>query len=230
MYKAIIIEDDPILTKLDVIYMQKCKSIQLKETFRDGEKALSYIAKNPVDLIILDFHLPGMNGFEFIKKLRAISSQTRIIVTTIDNDVDIFIELQNYGIIDFLLKPYTYSRYKEALDNFIEKTEALKDFHLFTQTHADSYYTRNIISPDSVSNARERGIQQETSERILEYLRKMSDTPLTLTTILNEIPLSRVTLRRYMQYFSDTGIVTTTANYSTGGRPSLVYMYSESSN
>lgn len=230
MYKAIIIEDDPILTKLDVIYTQKCKNILLEETFRDGEKALSYISKNPVDLVILDFHLPGMNGFEFIKKLRTISSQTRIIVTTIDNDADIFIGLQNYGIIDFLLKPYTYSRYKEALENFIEKTESLKDFQLFTQTHADSYYARTIFSQGTVSEARERGIQQETSERILEYLKTMSDTPLTLTTILNEIPLSRVTLRRYMQYFSDTGIVTTTANYSTGGRPSIVYMYSEASN
>lgn len=227
MYKAIIIEDDPIMTKLNSIYLEDRKDILLASSFRDGEKALSYLKKHPADLILLDFHLPGMNGFEFLHRLRLLPSQAMVIMATMDNDELIFNRLQDYGIIDFLLKPYTYSRYKQALDNFISRKESMKSFRLFTQEQADSYLSRSIDISNEDSASREKGIQQETSQRILSYLKQMSDTPLTLTTILNDVPLSRVTLRRYMQYFSDTGIVTTTANYSTGGRPSLVYMYSE---
>lgn len=227
MYKAILIEDDPIMTKLDVIYTENYKKVFLDSTFRDGEKALMYLRRNPVDLIILDFHLPGMNGFEFINRLRETSSQAMIIVTTIDNDEYIFGQLQNYGILDFLLKPYSFSRYEQALDNFIAKKESVRNFRLFTQNQADTYFDRKAPVSDIPVPTKEKGIQEETSQQILSYLRQMSDTPLTLNTMLNDVPLSRVTLRRYMQYFSDTGVVTTTADYSTGGRPSLVYMYSE---
>ena len=42
-------------------------------------------------------------------------------------------------------------------------------------------------------------------------------------TIANDIGLSSVTVRRYMSYLSESGIVTESINYETGGRPSILY-------
>lgn len=227
MYNAIIVEDDPVVAKLNSFYLENYKEITLLASFRNAIDALSFSRKNKVDLILLDYHLPGMSGREFLAKIREIDSHIEVIVITMDNDISSIRALLNYGIIDFILKPYSYKRFNEAISQFLTKSAYTRNDMYLSQAEIDDYLYKKPRHNTETGKKTEKGIQAETCDKILSYLRKQKGQPLTLKQILTDIPLSRVTVRRYMNYFSGEGIVSVKADYSTGGRPSMIYTYHE---
>jgi DNA-binding response OmpR family regulator len=104
--RILLIEDDPMLVEM---YREKLKMEGFRvATVGDGKKAIARI-KQGADLILLDILMPGMNGFEVLKKVKA-DTQTKeipvIVLTNIgteltDNDKNLAISL---GATDFMIK------------------------------------------------------------------------------------------------------------------------------
>ena len=65
MYKVIIIEDDPMVASINKQYVELTSSFHVEATFKNGILALQYLQNCTVDLIILDYYTPQMNGDEF---------------------------------------------------------------------------------------------------------------------------------------------------------------------
>ena len=104
--KILVVEDVPEMAELASMYLKK--SGMTVESVGSAEEALEYIGKQMPDLIILDLNLPGMSGFEFLKKFRDEynSSLPVIIVSARDADEDIIKGLGN-GADEFVTKPYS---------------------------------------------------------------------------------------------------------------------------
>lgn len=87
---------------------------------RDGREALEMVRDNPIDIVICDFKMPGMNGLETLVEIgKSDPEVTRIILTgyaTLENAVDSL----NSGIDGFLTKPF---------DNR-ELRQKVRDFHI----------------------------------------------------------------------------------------------------
>src|ERR1700720_4594841 len=67
--KIVIVDDDEVVTNT---YRNRLQSERFRvEVARSGEEALQSLAKEPVDLMILDFSLPGMNGAKILKTVRS---------------------------------------------------------------------------------------------------------------------------------------------------------------
>ena len=72
------------------------------------------------------------------------------------------------GVVDYLIKPFTFERFKMALDKFITQAEALKDLERVNQKNIDflidkSRKTTNELYP--------KGIQEKTLQTIIEHLK-----------------------------------------------------------
>ncbi|MGN0165813.1 MAG: response regulator [Lachnospiraceae bacterium] len=225
MYNAIIVEDDPVIAKLNSLYLEKYKDITLMASFRNGFDAISFIEKNHTDLILLDYHLPGIDGCELLARIRKMNFRTEVIVITMDNDTDAIREFMSYGIIDFILKPYSHERFNRAIATFLIRASSIKQSSYISQAEIDKYFSYPSLQKKTANQHHEKGIRNETRDKLIHYLKSRSGIPLTLNEILNDIPLSRVTLRRYMNHFTEEGTVYVNANYSTGGRPSMIYTY-----
>lgn len=104
--KILVVEDVPEMAELASMYLKK--SGMTVESVGSAEEALEYICKQMPDLIILDLNLPGMSGFDFLKKFRDEynSSLPVIIVSARDADEDIIKGLGN-GADEFVTKPYS---------------------------------------------------------------------------------------------------------------------------
>lgn len=104
--KILVVEDVPEMAELASMYLKK--SGMTVESVGSAEEALEYISKQMPDLIILDLNLPGMSGFDFLKKFRDEynSSLPVIIVSARDADEDIIKGLGN-GADEFVTKPYS---------------------------------------------------------------------------------------------------------------------------
>jgi DNA-binding response OmpR family regulator len=71
-----------------------------------GEEALAYMDADPADLVVLDVMLPGMDGFEVLRRLRGAGHTVPVIVLTArDEDVDKIVGLE-LGADDYLVKPF----------------------------------------------------------------------------------------------------------------------------
>ncbi|RXK11452.1 two-component system response regulator [Halarcobacter mediterraneus] len=84
-----------------------CNEIGLNVTsFSDSLEALMYVMRNSIDLLIIDYMMPNLNGLEFIKEFRINNDKTPIVMITATGDDDnIHKEAFEAGVNDFLSKP-----------------------------------------------------------------------------------------------------------------------------
>lgn len=220
MYKVLIVEDDPMVAMINEQYIKRNKNFTLVGKCSDGMSALSFLEKTDIDLIILDVYMPKMNGFETLREIRNRQITTDVIMVTAANDIDSLEEALHLGVVDYLVKPFTFDRFQMALEKYIAKINALKDIEKLNQSNIDSII---VNSRKNTQDIFPKGIQEKTMQCIMDYLRENSGVWFTGDQIAGEIGLTGVTVRRYMNYLSESGRVIGEMNYETGGRPCMLY-------
>ena len=220
MYKVLIVEDDPMVAMINEQYIRRNKNFTLVGKCNDGMSALNFLEKTDIDLIILDVYMPKMNGFETLREIRNRQITTDVIMVTAANDIDSLEEALHLGVVDYLVKPFTFDRFQMALEKYIAKINALKDIEKLNQSNIDSII---VNSRKNTQDLFPKGIQEKTMQCIMDYLRENSGVWFTGDQIAGEIGLTGVTVRRYMNYLSESGRVIGEMNYETGGRPCMLY-------
>jgi len=70
-----------------------------------GREAIAKIQEFPVDVVVLDVRMPGMNGIETLKEIKKIKPSVEVIMLTAHADVQVAIEGMELGAFDYLMKP-----------------------------------------------------------------------------------------------------------------------------
>lgn len=83
----------------------------------DGYAALEVFSLENPHLVMLDLTMPGMNGFEVLKKLKAINPATKVVVATADIQSQTRDQAVEEGADGFLTKPFTPQQVKELVNN-----------------------------------------------------------------------------------------------------------------
>lgn len=105
MAKILVIEDDKSICEMITNYLTG-ESFSVTAFF-DGMTAMrNYMTDREYDLVLIDLMLPGMNGMEIIRRIRAVSTVPIIIITAKDNDTDKSMGL-NLGADDYVVKPFS---------------------------------------------------------------------------------------------------------------------------
>lgn len=224
MYKVLIVEDDPMVAMINEQYIGRNKNFQVIRKCKDGKGALDFLKDNAVDLLILDVYMPHMDGFETLRQIRKQQISVDAIMVTAANDREALEEALHLGIVDYLVKPFTYDRFQMALDKFIAQKNALKDINILNQKNIDY-----IIDSSGKKNedVHPKGIQDRTLELIIQHLKENKEKWMTGDEVAEKVGLTVVTVRRYMNYLSENGTVVGKMNYETGGRPCVIYKITE---
>jgi DNA-binding response OmpR family regulator len=108
--KTILIVDDLVTLRQPVRVMLERQGYNVEEA-SDGYEALQKIAESRPDLVLLDLMMPGMNGAEVLKHIKADArlQDTSIIVLTAVADTWQMRKYIEMGAADYLLKPFTIS-------------------------------------------------------------------------------------------------------------------------
>lgn len=111
MITCIIIEDEPLAMDVMVDYTNQVPSLKLKGTFPDAMQAVEVLNREPIDLMFLDIHLPGLKGLDFLDTL---VQPPRVILTTAYPTY----ALRGYehNVVDYLLKPIEFKRFLQAVN------------------------------------------------------------------------------------------------------------------
>ena len=224
MYKVIIIEDDPMVASINKQYVELTPSFQVEGIFKSGIPALQYLKNSDVDLIILDYYTPLMNGDEFIDQLHAAGKIPSIIMVTSANDAETVHKLISRGVIDYLVKPFEYERFKAALKRFaIRQGELEASVTDLRQNQIDRFFSGTDTSAKEAPLT--KGLNRQTLSMIRTFLIENPDSVWSSEQISEQIHLSLITARRYLNYLVEIGELVSTIDYQTGGRPSIKYRY-----
>ena len=220
MYKVLIIEDDPMVSMINEQYIKRNKNFEIIGKCNDGLAALDFIENNTVDLLILDVFMPKMDGFETLRQIRNKQITVDAIMVTAANERESLEEALHLGIVDYLVKPFTFERFQMALEKYIAQNNALKDIDTLNQKNID-----HIIDNSRKKSADlfPKGIQKKTLELSIEYLKANKNIWFTGDEIAEKVNLTGVTVRRYMNHLAESGRVVSEMNYETGGRPCMKY-------
>lgn len=112
MITCIAVDDEPLAIDLMETYISQVPGLELKGTFTDAISAWGYIQKNPVDLIFLDIQMPDITGTQLARSLD--KRQPMIIFTTAYSKFAV--EGFNLNAVDYLLKPFDFNRFLEAVN------------------------------------------------------------------------------------------------------------------
>ena len=225
MYQVIIIEDDPMVASINKQYVELTPSFRVVNVFKSGIEALDYLNDEDVDLIILDYYTPLMNGAEFIDRLHATGKAPSIIMVTSASDTDIVVQLLSRGVIDYLVKPFEYPRFQAALDKYRQMREYVNQAKAnMKQGEIDKLLARQENNGSQAAGLT-KGLNETTLGLIRSFLKENSGMQYSSEQIAEQIHLSRITIRRYMNYMVETGELISTIDYQTGGRPSIRYRY-----
>jgi two-component system LytT family response regulator len=130
---CIIIEDEPLALEKTKDFVEKVPFLRLSATFDNALTGLNYLNNNKVDLLFLDINMDELTGIELLESSK-INSQ--VIITTAYQEYALKgYELQ---ITDYLLKPFTFNRFLQAVNKAQEnltqkKSDSSADF-IFVKT------------------------------------------------------------------------------------------------
>ena len=116
--RILIVEDEPYVAeyieeKCRSILGNEARSIQRVNTIEHAQAAMEHHA---VDLCLLDLNLNGKNGYDILKNVVSKSFHTIIISAHTEQAVEAF----QYGVLDFVPKPFTEARLKKAFDRYFD--------------------------------------------------------------------------------------------------------------
>ncbi len=102
---TLIVDDHPLFRKALSSVLQDMDNYQVTEELGDGQEALEYLKKNPIDLLILDLQIPGLNGVELVMALRKLNiPQPQILIISQLSEGPLWESVRHLSIQGFVLK------------------------------------------------------------------------------------------------------------------------------
>jgi DNA-binding NtrC family response regulator len=99
----------------------------------DGPSAVREASTHQFDCLIVDLDMPGMNGIEVIRQVKAKSPQTEAVVLTGKKSLDTAVAAMRYGACDYLTKPCSWSELRHLLQTISGRRDLVRQFYAVKQ-------------------------------------------------------------------------------------------------
>jgi response regulator of citrate/malate metabolism len=221
MIRTLVVEDEPLIADAHRAYVERVPGFEPVGVVHGGAQALRFLSANEVDLVLLDFYLPDMPGLEVCKNMRARGHTAGIIAVTSARDLDIVRRAVSQGVMQYLLKPFTFASFRDKLERYAEYHRHLT---ASLPEAAQHDIDRALAALRGAETALPKGLSADTLATIVEALRASADG-LSASQAGTALGISRVTARRYLEHLADQGMAVRRPRYGGPGRPELTYRW-----
>lgn len=192
-YRILIVDDDRLLqNSLRAILSEKYEPL----IAGSGEEAIGLLKKHPVDLVLLDIRLPGMDGIETLRQIKALELDLLVIMMTAYEDIQTVITSMKTGGYDYLVKPLEIEMFELVIEKALENLRLKKEVEELRQAYRKQFNVENIVGEsegfgevldfvDKVAKGYdttvliegESGVGKEVVARLIHYRSKRFDKP-----------------------------------------------------
>lgn len=227
MIRVLVVEDDPLTAELHAEYVKRIDGFEVVAVANTATAALAAVVasrQNPIDLILLDMNLPDAHGLEIARRLRSARDSVDIIAITAVRDMEVVRNAVSLGVVQYLIKPFTFATFREKLSNHLEYRRQLESAPTAaSQAEVDTMLAA-LRTPASVPLP--KGLSGGTLDAVAEHLQR-AGRALSAAELAEPLSLSRVTARRYLDHLVEAGRASKVPRYGTPGRPELEYRWSD---
>lgn len=213
MRDVLVVDDDFMVAEIHRRFVERVDGYRPVGVARNGIDALAAAAELRPDLILLDVYLPDMTGLEVLRRLRAEGNRVGVIMVTAARELDTVRGALDGGAADYLVKPFDFDQLQTKLAAFAARAEALAGAGGADQSTIDALFGGSaVVLP--------KGLGAETGRLIMAAVRTAGEVSAMECAEL--VGISRVSARRYLEYFLSTGALELRLQYGTG-RPERRY-------
>lgn len=216
-----IVEDDDMVMSIIEDFIYKIPKTEVICKAYNLSSAKKCLESETIDLVLIDIFLPDGNGIDLLKWIRIKTINVDAIMITADQRSSSLESARRYGVYDYILKPFKFERFQEAIDVFRKRKHLIDSDEHIKQHVVD----RIITNKDSAVDWK-----NQTYELILAYLKDHSDDSYTSSEIANLVGISRITARKYLEAMELEGVVGLELSYGNVGRPKNKYSYARQRN
>ncbi|MFZ0370052.1 MAG: response regulator [Halobacillus sp.] len=204
MMKILIIDNDE---SLRFMLTEFCKHAEWEsDTAVNGREGIEKFLNGAFDVVLVDYHMPEMDGLQTVRELRKHNQQIPILVLTVDERQEVADRFLEEGATDFALKP-------------VKAPDLISRIRLHAQ----------IANMKSVQDEEEdvftvKGISKGTLQTVASFL-KEHKSPISVDGISKEVGLAYPTVYRYLMHLLEEGKVKQVVSHQKIGRPKKLYKW-----
>lgn len=223
--RVLVVEDDPRTAEAHGEYVSRLPGFRLAGTAHTAAEArrrlrASIEAGERIHLLLLDFTLPDGHGLDLCRELRAAGLVVDVVAVTAVRELDAVRAAVAIGVVQYLIKPFTFGVFAQKLQAYAEYVHRMRSSaSRLSQTEVDTAFAalRTSNAPGLP-----KGLSAQTLEAV-QHLFAGTDGGRSASEVAEELGLSRVTARRYLEFLADRGVATRSQRHGGRGRPETEY-------
>ncbi|ANW18011.1 response regulator [Streptomyces clavuligerus] len=217
--QVLVVEDDPVAADAHALYVGRVPGFTVAGVAHSRAGAVRMLERTRVDLLLLDLYLPDGHGLQLVRSLRAAGHLADVIAVTSARDLAVVREGVSLGVVQYVLKPFTFATLRDRLGRYAEFRAAVGEAS--GQDEVDRALAA-LRAPQG--GALPKGLSGPTLESVTRTLRE-APTGLTAAEAGAAVGISRITARRYLEHLVMEGRAGRSPQYGQIGRPELQYRW-----
>jgi response regulator of citrate/malate metabolism len=225
--RVLVVEDDALLADAHRELVGRVAGFEVAGVARSGGEALRFLAAREVDLVLLDIYLPDISGLQVVQAMRARGLATDVIAVTSARDLDVVRAAVSQGIVQYLLKPFTFAALRDKLGRYADYRRQVTAPDR-TRIDAQGDLDRMLATLQAPGHpGLPKGMSEDTLAAVIRLLQGAS-TELSASQVAEEVGVSRVTARRYLEHLAGQRLASRSPRYGGAGRPEYHYAWASS--
>ncbi|MGW0960404.1 response regulator [Streptomyces gelaticus] len=218
MIQVLVVEDDPVAADAHRLYVGRVPGFTVAAVAHSRAEAVRALDRTPVDLLLLDLYLPDGHGLQLLRSLRAAGHSADVIAVTSARDLAVVREGVSLGVVQYVLKPFTFATLRDRLVRYAEFRAAAGE------ASGQDEVDRALGALRAPQARLPKGLSGPTLEAVTRALRAAPDG-VTAAAAGEELGISRITARRYLEHLVTVGRAVRSPQYGQIGRPELHYRW-----
>lgn len=224
----LIIEDDPMVAYIHQKYLEKLIHQPTIFTVATIAEGLLLTKEKQPALVLLDVHLKDGNGLTYLATIRDEKIDTEVILITAANELENVKRSLHLGVLDYLVKPFSFERFQQSIENYQKKTAQFTlETKELSQTKVDQLFHSSQTNArkneqDLQNLSLEKGLTQATLQLLLKKIDEFTDY-FTIQELSEASQLSHVSVRKYVLFLEKNNLLESKNSYLKVGRPYQSY-------
>ncbi len=223
MIKVLIVDDDFMVAKVHAGFIQRTPGFVVVGVAHTGAQAVLETGRLQPDLVLLDIHLPDINGLDLMHRLRDAAPELDVLVISAAREVETVRKALRGGIVHYLIKPFSQSDLQERLEHYRSAYQGLDSAAKDVAEQSD---VNRVFGLDGAGTQAERPLPKGCSIetlKLVEAALNAAEGDLSAAEVAEQLGTSRVSARRYLEYLYDEGALEVRLKYGVG-RPERRYV------
>lgn len=220
MIKVLIVDDDFMVAKVHAGFVRQTPGFEVVGVAHTGARALIEVKRLEPDLVLLDIHLPDINGLDLLQQLREAAPELDVLVISAAREVDTVRRALRGGIVHYLMKPFSSDELRERLEHYQQAYHGLGS----SKIKAEQADVNRVFGISRADRPLPKGCSAETLHLVVKLLQD-AGTDLSAAEAADLLGTSRVSARRYLEYLSEEGRISVQLRYGGVGRPERRYSW-----